>query len=280
MSHRGRQVQTSASRKADYAVPCCWTWSSETREGWITKTSLFSAPTFATLKWKCFLGTALQAQGKHHCWLQHQRRTFSTSELPFSPQRREKKRCFNVSSYGRKNYPTQNTLPSEPIAKKIQTSKTEHKIAISVRDIKQYRLCHVSVTHSYSVTGATVDAATDGALRSLQKDRIGSFATPQEGSGEFKIINDYSRSSPPFSFVNISISLSSGDRHLARNSCAQSSCCAWQLCAEVWCHSATSSHWTNSGIMWRANSQVGSFPSSPSKIEFSSDTTEFTVIQI
>lgn len=35
MSHRGRRVQASASWEADCAVPCSWTRSSETRDGWI-----------------------------------------------------------------------------------------------------------------------------------------------------------------------------------------------------------------------------------------------------
>lgn len=100
------------------------------------------------LKWKCSLGTALRAQGRHcHCWLQHRQRTFSTSELSFlllTP-----KRCFGLSRYGRKTNPApvQHMLPSGPIAKKIQ-ARNEHKRAISARDIKQYQRCHVAVTHT------------------------------------------------------------------------------------------------------------------------------------
>lgn len=58
--------------------------------------------------------------------------------------------------------------------------------------------------------------------RSLQKDRIGSFVTPQEEFGAFIIRNCYSRSSPSLPSVNISISLSPSDIYLAGNSCVQS----------------------------------------------------------
>lgn len=56
----------------------------------------------------------------------------------------------------------------------MQISKTEHKIAISARDIKQYKLCHVAVTQTCtlsSVTRATVDAAMDAAFRKKSTER-------------------------------------------------------------------------------------------------------------
>lgn len=146
------------------------------------KNSLFSLPTFAMLKWKCSLGTALRAQGRHcHCWLQHRQRTFSTSELSFlllTP-----KRCFGFLRYGRKTNPApvQHTLPSGPIAKKIQ-ARNEHKRAISARDIKQYQRCHMAVTHKHlpqPLEPLWMLPWMEHLQRSLWEGRTGSFAAPE-----------------------------------------------------------------------------------------------------
>lgn len=134
------------------------------------------------LKWKRCLGTALRAQGRHcHCWLQHRQRTFSTSELSFlllTP-----KRCFGFSRYGRKTNPApvQHTLPSGPIAKKIQ-ARNERKRAISARDIKQYQRCHVAVTHKHlpqPLEPLWMLPWMEHLQRSLWEGRTGSFAAPE-----------------------------------------------------------------------------------------------------
>lgn len=163
MSHRGRRVQASASWEADCAVPCSWTRSSETRDGWINTMRQTACSHFLPLpRWNA---TALRAQGRHHrCWLQHSQRTSSTSELSFlllTP-----KRCLDLSCYGRKTSPAlvHYTRALGPSAKKIQI-RTEYKRARSARHMKQYQHCHVAVTHTFpSASRAPVDAAMDGAF--------------------------------------------------------------------------------------------------------------------
>lgn len=72
--------------------------------------------------------------------------------------------------------------PHKPTASKIQTSKTEHKIAILARDAKQLLLCHVAVTHTLSsVTRATVDAAMDGKKSTERQDCIFHCSTTKKG---------------------------------------------------------------------------------------------------
>lgn len=158
MSHRGRRVQTSASREADCAVPCSWTQSSETRDGWIN--TMRKTACSQLLPLQCWNENAFWAQYYEHKedittadFNRGKRRSTPQNCLSvFLPQERETetKRFFDLSCYGRKNNPTLvlHTLPSEPTAKKIQTCKTEHKIIISARDIKQYKLWHMAITHT------------------------------------------------------------------------------------------------------------------------------------
>ena len=131
--------------------------------------------------------------------------------LPSSHPKKERqtKRCFNLSCYGRKNNPAlvQHTQPSEPFVKKIQISKTSHKIAISARDIKHHELCHMAVTHTRAHTHFLQSPEPLWMLlwmqhleRSLQEGRIGFLLLQnREGFGAFKMTNGYSRSfySPP-----------------------------------------------------------------------------------
>lgn len=194
MSHRGRRVQTSASREADCAVPCSWTQSSETRDGWIN--TMRKTACSQLLPLQCWNENAFLAQSCEHkedittADFNRGKGRSATQNWFSSPQERETKtkRCFDLSCYGRKNNPTlvQHTLPSEPTAKKIQTCKTEHKIVISARDIKQYKLWHMAITHTrahklflQSLEPLWILLQMQHLERSPQEGRIRSFAGPK-----------------------------------------------------------------------------------------------------
>lgn len=117
--------------------------------------------------------------------VQHLRIVFPSS----CPKReRQTKRFFDLSCYGRQNNPTLvlHTLPSEPTAKKIQTCKTEHKIVISARDIKQYKLWHMAIAHTpahklflQSLEPLWILLWMQHLERSPQEGRTRSFAGPK-----------------------------------------------------------------------------------------------------
>lgn len=180
MSHRGRRMQTSASREADCAVPCSWTQSSETRDGWIN--TMRKPACSQLLPLQCWNSNTVWAQS-YECEEDITTADFNIGKGYSAPQN-----CPSFFSFQRRERRDASIFPAMEgkitlllynthclqslLPNKIQTSKTEHKIAISARDIKQHKLCHVAITHTLSsVTRATVDAATDAAFRKKSTGR-------------------------------------------------------------------------------------------------------------
>lgn len=187
MSHRGRRMQTSASREADCAVPCSWTQSSETRDGWIN----------TMRKPACSQLLPLQCWNSNTVWAQSYEweEDITTADFNIGKGHSAPQNCPSLFSFQRRERRDASIFPAMEgkitlllynthclqslLPKKIQTSKTEHKIAISARDIKQHKLCHVAITHTHFLLSLEPLGMLQHLERSLQEGRIGSFATPK-----------------------------------------------------------------------------------------------------
>lgn len=184
MSHRGRRVQTSASWEADCAVPCSWTRSSETRDGWTNTMRKTACSHFLPLP--CWNENAVWAQPYEH------KEGTATADFNTGKGHSAPQNCPSFFSLQRdasvframEGKPTlllYNTRCLQDLLPKKIQARNEHKRAISARDIKQYQRCHVAVTHKHlpqPLEPLWMLPWMEHLQRSLWEGRIGSFAAP------------------------------------------------------------------------------------------------------